>query len=365
MVDPYFSGTKAAWILDHVEGARKRAAAGELAFGTVDSYLLWRLTGGEVHATEVSNASRTMLMELEETAWDPELLDALNVPASILPEIRSSSEVYGKTKGLNFLPDGIPVAGIAGDQQAALFGQACFDVGQAKCTYGTGAFLLMNTGTQPAESNNGLLTTVAWRLGDGPTTYALEGSVFIAGAAVQWLRDELRAIDTAAEIEILARSVPDAGGVTVVSAFTGLGAPHWNAEARGAIFGLTRGSNRGHIARAILDGLAHQVTDVVEAMAIDAGHELTGLRVDGGAAANDLLMEIQADLLGTEVRRPWVLETTALGAAFLAGLAVGIWQDPSEVATRWREQGQFMPSIDSDQRATLRRAWRQAIDRLL
>ena len=365
VVDPYFSGTKAAWILDHVEGARKRAAAGELAFGTIDSYLLWRLTGGAVHATEVSNASRTMLMELKNTSWAPELLEALNVPVSVLPEIRSSSEMYGKTKGLNFLPDGIPIAGIAGDQQAALFGQACFDVGQAKCTYGTGAFLLMNTGTRPAESKNGLLTTVAWRLGDGPTTYALEGSVFIAGAAVQWLRDELRAIDTAAEIEVLARSVSDAGGVTVVSAFTGLGAPHWNAEARGAIFGLTRGSNRGHIARAILDGLAHQVTDVVEAMSIDAGHELKGLRVDGGAAANDLLMEIQADLLGTEVRRPWVLETTALGAAFLAGLAVGIWQDPSEVATRWREQGQFMPSIGSDQRSTLRRAWKQAIDRLL
>ena len=304
-------------------------------------------------------------MDLETTSWDSTLLDILNVPAAILPEIRSSSEVYGKTEGLNFLPDGISVAGIAGDQQAALFGQACFDVGQAKCTYGTGAFLLMNTGKRPAESKSGLLTTVAWRLGDGPTYYALEGSVFIAGAAVQWLRDELRAIDKAADIEELARSVDDAGGVTVVSAFTGLGAPHWNADARGAIFGLTRGSNRAHIARAILDGLAHQVTDVVEAMSIDAGHDLRGLRVDGGAAANNLLMEIQADLLGTEVRRPWVLETTALGAAFLAGLAVGIWQDPSEVADRWREQGRFVPSIGEDQRSVLRGEWKRAVERLL
>jgi glycerol kinase len=365
VIDPYFSGTKASWILDHVEGARDRAEAGELAFGNVDTYLLWRLTAGTVHATEVSNASRTMLMELTTTAWDPELLGALNVPEGILPEIRSSSEVYGVTRGLNFLPDGIPIAGMAGDQQAALFGQACFDVGQAKCTYGTGAFLLMNTGRQPAESKNGLLTTVAWRLGDQPTYYALEGSVFIAGAAVQWLRDELQAIQEASEIEALARSVTDAGGVTVVSAFTGLGAPYWNAEARGAIFGLTRGSNRGHIARAILDGLAHQVTDVVEAMATDAGHALQGLRVDGGAAANDLLMEIQADLLGTEVRRPWMLETTALGAAFLAGLAVGIWSDPAEVAQRWREQGRFVPSIDQEERDALRRDWKTAIQRLL
>jgi glycerol kinase len=365
VIDPYFSGTKASWILDHVDGARSRAEAGELAFGTVDTYLLWRLTAGTVHATEVSNASRTMLMELTTTAWDAELLSALNVPASILPEIRSSSEVYGVTRGLNFLPDGIPIAGMAGDQQAALFGQACFDVGQAKCTYGTGAFLLMNTGCEPAESKNGLLTTVAWRLGEQPTHYALEGSVFIAGAAVQWLRDELQAIQEASEIEALARSVVDAGGVTVVSAFTGLGAPYWNAEARGAIFGLTRGSNRGHIARAILDGLAQQVTDVVEAMASDAGHALQGLRVDGGAAANDLLMEIQADLLGTEVRRPWMLETTALGAAFLAGLAVGIWSDPAEVSQRWREQGRFVPSIDQNEREALRRAWKAAIQRLL
>lgn len=365
VVDPYFSGTKASWILDQVKGARDRAAAGELAFGTIDSFLLWQLTNGRVHATDVSNASRTMLMDLKTTAWDPELLELLNVPAKVLPEIRSSSEVYGTTEGLSFLPDGIPVSGIAGDQQAALFGQACFGAGQAKCTYGTGAFLLMNTGAETARSENGLLTTVAWRLGNGPTTYALEGSVFVAGAAVQWLRDELRIIEKAADIEDLARSVDDAAGVTVVSAFTGLGTPYWNAEVRGAVLGLTRGSNRGHLARAILDGLAHQVCDVVEAMEADAAQSLERLRVDGGAAANNLLMEIQADLLGTEVSRPEILETTALGAAFLAGLSVGIWTSQQEVSERWKEQSRFGPSIEKKRRMESRAGWKKAVKRLL
>jgi len=364
VVDPYFSGTKVAWILDHVDGARARAEAGELAFGTIDSFLLWRLTGGAVHATEISNASRTLLFDIHAAAWDDALLDALRVPRAVLPEVRSSSEVYGVTQGLSFLPDGVPVAGIAGDQQAALFGQACFAPGQAKATYGTGAFVLMNTGEEPATSQRGLLTTVAWRLGDGPVIYALEGAVFIAGAAVQWLRDELRIIDAAPEVEALARSVPDAGGVIVVPAFAGLGAPYWDPEARGAILGLTRGSNRGHIARATLDGIAQQVTDVVEAMSADAGQPLAGLRVDGGAAANDLLMATQADLLGAEVTRPTVLETTALGAAFLAGLGVGLWESLDDISARWVEDRRFAPTLDAAGRAARRAAWAKAVSRL-
>jgi len=364
VLDPYFSGTKVAWILDHVPGARARAEAGELAFGTIDCYLLWRLTGGKVHATEVSNASRTLLFDIHRTAWDEELLGVLDVPAALLPEVRSSSEVYGETRGLEILPDGIPIAGMAGDQQAALFGQACFAPGQAKCTYGTGAFVLMNTGTEAVASERGLLTTVAWRLGDGPTQYAVEGSVFIAGAAVQWLRDELRLIDEASDIEALARSVEDAGGVVFVPAFAGLGAPHWDPDARGGLLGITRGTNRAHIARATLEGIAHQVADVVEAMSADAGRDLAGLRVDGGAAANDLLLQMQADLLGSHVRRPTVLETTACGAAFLAGLATGYYESVDDITHRWREDGAFQPRLDAGPREADRARWRAAVERL-
>jgi len=364
VVDPYFSGTKCAWILDHVEGARQRAEAGQLAFGTIDTYLLWRLTGGKVHATEVSNASRTMLLELASVSWNDELLELIRVPRAVLPEVRSSSEVYGTTSGLGFLPDGIPIAGIAGDQQAALFGQACFSPGQVKSTYGTGAFVLMNTGTEVARSTQGLLTTIAWRLGDAETVYALEGSVFIAGAAVQWLRDELKIIDSAKDIEGLAATVEDSGGVTVVPAFAGLGAPYWDADARGAILGLTRGSGRGHIARATLEGIAHQVADVIEAMSTDAGTPIRDLRVDGGAAANNLLMQLQANFLGAPVTRPTMLETTALGAAFLAGLATGVWSSPDDVSARWQQDRVFEAATASETRDAGRTAWKKAVSRL-
>lgn len=368
VLDPYFSGTKVAWILDHVEGARARAEKGELAFGTIDSFVLWRLTGGAVHATDPSNASRTLLLDIERGAWDDDLLELFRVPRALLPEVRSSSEVYGVTRGLGFVPDGIPIAGIAGDQQAALFGQACFAPGEAKSTYGTGAFVLMNTGANPVASSRGLLTTIAWRLGPlaeaRPLQYALEGSVFIAGAAVQWLRDELRIIDHAKEVEALARSVPDSGGVVMVPAFAGLGAPHWDPDARGAILGLTRGSSRGHIARATLEGVAHQVADVLGAMAGDSQSPLTALKVDGGAAANDLLMQMQADLVGAEVSRPAFLETTAFGAAFLAGLAVGIFESEQVIRERWREASRFRPQLSEEARAGARDAWGRGIARL-
>lgn len=364
VLDPYFSGTKASWTLDHVPGARRRAEAGELAFGTMDTWLLSRLSGGQAHVTDVSNGSRTMLMDIHEVAWDLGLLDLLGVPRAVLPDIRSSSEIYGETRSLGFLPDGIPIAGIAGDQQAALFGQACFSPGDVKATYGTGAFVLMNTGTEAAVSERGLLTTIAWRLGDGPTVYALEGSVFIAGAAVQWLRDELQIIQSAADVEALARTVDHTGGVAVVPAFAGLGAPYWDPKARGAILGLTRGSGRGHIARATLEGIAHQVADVVEAMEADSGRTLARLKVDGGAAANDLLMGMQADLLGTTVARSQVLETTALGAGFLAGLATGFWQSPQEVSDRWADSGTFSPACSADRRAGDRALWRDMVSRV-
>jgi glycerol kinase len=364
VIDPYFSGTKVAWILDHVPGARDRAGRGELAFGTIDTYLTWRLTGGQTHVTDVSNASRTLLFDLARADWDPELLALFRVPREVLPAIKGSSEVYGTTRGLGFLPDGLPVAGIAGDQQAALFGQACFAPGQTKCTYGTGAFVLMNTGGVPVQSDRGLLSTVAWKLGDAPIVYALEGSVFIAGAAVQWLRDELRIIERAAEVEALAASVPDTGGVVVVPAFAGLGAPYWDPEARGALLGLTRGSGRGHIARATLEGIAHQVSDVLEAMEADARSPVSGLRVDGGAAANNLLLQLQADFLGRSVTRPTHLETTALGAAFLAGLALGFWQSPAEVTARWQVDQVFEPSFDASKRGDHRRRWAKAVARL-
>ena len=326
MLDPYFSGTKVRWMLENVPGLRQKAESGEIAFGTVDAFLLWRLTGGKVHGTDVSNASRTLLLNIGTLDWDPELLGYLGVPFEVLPQVLDTSAVYGVTKGVDGLPDDIPIAAVVGDQQAALFGQGAFDPGQAKCTYGTGAFLLLNTGEKPIPSTHGLLTTVAWRI-QGRTTYALEGSSFIAGAAVQWLRDELRLIGAAAEVEALARTVPDAGGCVFVPALAGLGAPYWDPDARGALLGVSRGTNRGHVARAVLEGVAFQIVDLARAMEADAGRPLADLRVDGGATANDLLMQRQADVLGVPVHRPRMVETTSLGSALLAGLAVGFWSD--------------------------------------
>ena len=361
-LDPYFSGTKMRWLLDEIPAARSRAENGELALGTIDSYLLWKLTGGDVHATDVSNASRTLLMDLKQGAWSAELLSLFQVPQSALPEIRSNSEVYGHTRGFASLPDGIPVAGMAGDQQAALFGQACFAAGEAKCTYGTGAFLLMNTGSTPIMSDHGLLSTVAWRIGE-ETTYALEGSAFIAGAAVQWLRDGLGLIKSAPEIEGLAASVEDNGGVSFVPALTGLGAPYWDPEARGVICGLTRGSTAGHIARATLEGIAHQNDDILRSMIADARERLRALKVDGGAAANNLLMQIQADLLGCDLVRPTMLETTALGSGILAGLAVGVWSGLEDVQQRWSVDRTFTPALEASEVERRRDQWSAAVER--
>ena len=360
VLDPYFSGTKVRWLLDNVDGLRTRAEAGEIAFGTIDSFLVWRLSSGNAHVTDVSNASRTLMMNIENLEWDDELLRHLDIPGEILPDIRPSSEVYAETYGLDFLPDGIPIAGMAGDQQAALFGQACFDSGEGKCTYGTGAFLLVNTGTSPVPSSNGLLTTVAWQIGD-KTHYALEGSAFIAGAAVQWLRDGLGIIKQSPEIEELAASVPDSGGVVFVPALTGLGAPHWNAEARGVIAGLTRGATSAHLARATLEGIALQIHDLVEAMNDDRGAVLHTFKVDGGAAANNLLMQMQSDLLTVPVVRPSTVETTALGAAMLAGLAVGFWEDLEQIRQYWNEDRRFHPEIDEPKKQELLRRWNEAV----
>ncbi len=362
VLDPYFSGTKVRWILDHVDGARAAADQGDLAFGTIDSFLVWRLSGGDTHVTDVSNASRTLLMDLHSLEWDDELLGHLDVPRSMLPEIRSCSEIYGRTRGLSVLPDGIPIAGMAGDQQAALFGQVCFHPGEAKCTYGTGAFLLMNTGDRPVPSENGLLTTVGWKVGD-QVDYALEGSAFIAGAAVQWLRDGLGIIQSASELEALARTVSDSGGVTFVPALTGLGAPHWRAGARGIITGLDRGVTRGHLARATLEGIALQNTDVLRAMEADSGVTLTALKVDGGAAANDLLMQLQADLLDVPIVRPQMLETTALGAGLLAGLATGVWDNKEEARDAWRMDRRFEPNMDAAERGEHLARWTSAVER--
>ena len=345
-LDPYFSGTKVAWMLHHVDGLAARAKAGDIAFGTVDSFLLWRLTGGAAHATDVTNASRTLLFDITTLAWSDELLETIGVPHALLPEVVASSGTIGTTKGVPGLPDGVPIAGIAGDQQSALFGQACFTPGDAKCTYGTGAFILMNTGDKPVASKSGLLTTVAWKLSTGELRYALEGSAFIAGAAVQWLRDGLQFFTTATEIEALAMSVPDSGGVIVVPAFAGLGAPHWRPDARGSITGLTRGTTRAHIARATLEGIALQNVDILRAMERDSGRSLTALKVDGGAAANSLLMQFQSDVLGVEISRPALVETTALGAAFLAGLGTGVWRDQDAVRKTWREERRFTPTAD-------------------
>jgi len=359
VLDAYFSATKVQWILENVKGARARAKAGELAFGTVDSWLVWNLTGGKVHVTDASNASRTMLFDISKGEWDNELLKLFGVPRSMLPAARSSSEVYGVTK---LLGTPIPIAGIAGDQQAALFGQACTKPGMAKNTYGTGCFMLMNTGTKRIASKNNLLTTVAWRIGDR-TEYALEGSIFIAGAVVQWLRDGLEFFRSAAEIEALAAGVSDTGGVYLVPAFAGLGAPHWDQYARGTIVGLTRGSTKAHIARAALEGIVLQVMDVLKAMEADAGIKLKELRVDGGASANDLLMQLQADLLNVPVVRPKVAETTALGAAYLAGLAVGFWKNQADIARQWQVDKRFKPAMKTLARSRITKGWVRALGR--
>ena len=360
VLDPYFSGTKAAWMLENVPELRERAQSGQALFGTIDSWLTHRLTG--VHVTDTSNASRTLMMSLHSLEWDPELLDILGVPAACLPKICDSSQVYGHTKNVPFLPDGIPVAGLIGDQQGALFGQACFSQGMAKCTYGTGAFVLLNTGSTITPSQHGMLTTVAWRV-NGEVQYALEGSAFIAGAAVQWLRDGLGIIRNAAEIEDLAATVPDSGGVVFVPALAGLGAPHWKPEARGLLWGLTGGTTKAHIARAVLDGIALQIGDILRAMSQDLGAPLTELRVDGGAARNDLLMQRQCDVLETPCVRPMQLETTALGSAFLAGLAVGLWKSQDELAATWREDRVFKPIMAPLEREALIALWTRAVER--
>ncbi len=361
LIDAYFSGTKLAWILDNVPGVRQRAEAGQLAFGTIDTWLVWKLTGGQRHITDASNASRTMLFNIHTGQWDEELLRLLRVPANLLPEVRSSSEVYGEVStGLGL--QGVPVAGIAGDQQAALFGQLCTAPGLTKNTYGTGCFMLQNTGTTAVASRNRLLTTVAWKLG-GQTSYALEGAVFVAGAVVQWLRDGLGLIRTAPEVEALATSVPDNGGVYLVPAFAGLGAPHWDAYARGTLLGITRGTTAGHVARAAVESIAFQVADLLDAMRADAGRPPQELRVDGGAAANNLLMQLQADLLGVPVVRPAVTETTALGAAYLAGLAVGYWKNTDELAKQYQVERRFEPKMPPDQAQALKQRWSRAVER--
>jgi glycerol kinase len=363
-LDAYFAGPKIAHILDSRDGLRDRAAVGALAAGTIDSFLAWRLTGGRVHVTDVSNASRTLLFDLRRLTWDDELLDLVGVPAAVLPRVVPTSGVIAETNPSIFGRP-IPIAALAGDQQAATFGQACFDPGQAKTTYGTGAFLLLNTGPSPIDSTNRLLTTIGWQLApDGPITYMLEGSVFVAGAAVQWLRDGLRAGGTSDEVAELAASVPDAGGVVVVPAFTGLGAPYWDPSARGAIFGITRGTGLGEIAHAALEAVAMQVADVAGAMAADVGGTLSELRVDGGAARNDALMQLQADLLDVPVERPVVAETTALGAACLAGLAVGFWSDADEIRANWSLDRRFAPAMSGVERARRRRAWARAVERV-
>jgi glycerol kinase len=363
VVDAYFSGTKIKHLLDSFDGLRDRAARGEVLFGTIDTFLIWRLTGGKCHVTDVSNASRTLLFNIHTLQWDDELLKLLDVPRAMLPEVRSSSEVYGHTDAEVF-GAAVPIAGDAGDQQAALFGQACFEAGSAKNTYGTGCFMLLNTGTKPVPSEKGLLTTVAWQIG-GVTTYALEGSVFVAGAAVQWLRDGLKAITASADVEKLMSEVPDTDGVYLVPAFVGLGAPYWDPRARGAIVGLTRNTQIAHIARAAVDAMAYQTRDVLEAMQSDSQLPLTTLKVDGGAAANAMLLQFQADLLNVTVRRPVVAETTALGAAYLAGLAVGYWNGFEDVTKNWALDREFRPAMDPAQREKLYAGWTKAVGRSL
>ena len=363
IIDAYFSATKIKWILDNVKGAREKAEAGRLAFGTVDSWLVWNLTRGEAHVTDVTNASRTMLFNIHTLDWDDELLALFGIPRSMMPEARSSSEVYGYTKTTLFAHK-VAIAGIAGDQQAALFGQMCVEPGMVKNTYGTGCFLLMNSGDKPVYSRNNLLTTVAWKLGD-KVTYALEGSIFVGGAVVQWLRDGLKIIRSSSEVEALAASVPDAGGVYFVPALTGLAAPYWKQDARGVISGISRGTTAAHVARAALEGIAFQTMDVVNAMARDAGIELKELRVDGGASANNLLLQFQADLLDSWVVRPKVIETTALGAAYLAGLAVGFWGSLDEIRQQWQVDRRFVPVEPKEKTQRLKDGWRDAVERLI
>ena len=358
-IDPYFSGTKLRWILDHAEGAREKAAAGRLLFGTVDSWLIWKLTGGKRHVTDVTNASRTLMYNIHQLKWDKELLAMLEVPASVLPEVRSTSEVYGYTSE-EVTGRAIPIAAAAGDQQAALFGQACFVPGMAKNTYGTGCFLLMNTGAKAVKSAHGLLTTIAWGIGD-KVEYALEGSVFVAGSAIQWLRDGLQIISTARESEDYARQVESTDGVYVVPAFVGLGTPYWDSRVRGAIFGLTRGTGRAHLIRATLEALAYQTKDVLAAMEEDAGIRLEKLRADGGAALNDFLMQFQSDILGVPVERPTTHETTALGAAYLAGLAVGFWENRDDITAQWKAERTYVPAMDESLRAEKYEGWKKAV----
>lgn len=360
IIDAYFSATKLKWILDNVDGAREKANKGELAFGTIDSWLSWKLSNGEVHVTDVSNASRTMLFNIHTLQWDEELLKLFDIPASVLPEVKPSSKIYGVTG--NIIPDNrIPIAGIAGDQQSALFGQMCTQPGMVKNTYGTGCFMLMNTGNKAITSKNNLLTTIAWQM-DDKTEYALEGSVFIAGAVVQWLRDELKIISSSAEVETLARKVKDSDGVYIVPAFAGLGAPHWNQHARGSIFGLTRGSSNAHLAKAALDSIAYQTYDVLKAMEADAGITIAELRVDGGATVNNSLMQFQSDILNCNVVRPKITETTALGAAYLAGLAVGYWKNIKEIQQQWQADKVFSPEMNDEKRNELIAGWQRAIN---
>ena len=363
IIDAYFSGTKIRWILENVPGARERAEKGELRFGTVDSWLVWNLTGGKVHVTDVSNASRTMLFNINTLQWDQELLDLLNIPISMMPQVRSSSEVYGETSG-DVFAEGVPVAGMAGDQQAALFGQMCTEPGSVKNTYGTGCFMLMNTGTEPIMSKNNLLTTIAWKIGD-TVNYALEGSIFVGGSVVQWLRDGLGIIKSSSEVEELARTVPDNGGVYFVPALTGMGAPWWDQYAKGGIHGITRGTTAGHIARAALEGIAFQTMDIVGAMEKDAGVRLSELKVDGGASRDNLLMQFQADILGADVIRPQVTETTAKGACYLAGLAVGFWDSVAEIKSQWLAERVFHPDAPEEKVNALKEGWADAIRRTI
>ena len=358
-IDAYFSATKIKWILDHVEGARQRAERGELLFGTVETWLIWKLTKGKVHVTDYSNASRTMLFNINTLQWDEDILELLDIPASMLPEVKPSSCIYGESDA-SYFGGSIPIGGAAGDQQSALFGQTCFRAGEAKNTYGTGCFLLMNTGEKPVFSDNGLLTTIAWGL-DGKVNYALEGSIFVAGAAIQWLRDEMRLIDSSEDSEYMANKVPDTNGCYVVPAFTGLGAPHWDPYARGTIVGITRGVSKYHIIRATLESLAYQVNDVLKAMEADSGITLSSLKVDGGASANDFLMQAQADISNAPVNRPKCVETTAMGAAYLAGLAVGYWKNKEEVLQNWAIDRIFMPGIPEEEREKKIRGWNRAV----
>ncbi|MGV3489386.1 MAG: glycerol kinase GlpK [Tuberibacillus sp.] len=360
LIDAYFSGTKVKWILDHVEGAREKAENGDLLFGTIDTWLVWKLTGGASHVTDYSNASRTLMYNIYDLKWDDELLDILTVPKSMLPEVRPSSEVYGKTVPHHFFGQEVPIAGIAGDQQSALFGQACYEKGMAKNTYGTGCFMLMNTGENAVKSEHGLLTTIAWGL-DGKVEYALEGSIFVAGSAIQWLRDGLKMLESAADSEGLASAVDSTDGVYVVPAFVGLGTPYWDSDVRGAVFGLTRGTTKNHFVRATLESLAYQTKDVLTAMEADSGIELKKLRVDGGAVANNFLMQFQSDILGVSVERPVISETTALGAAYLAGLAVGYWSDRSEIADKWQVDRTFEVNLDEARREELYEGWKKAV----